>query len=38
MIERHYGEGTGLCGSEPKGCNRAACLAFEFIGNNVDVE
>ena len=29
MIERRYGEGTGLCGTEPKGCNRAACLAFE---------
>ena len=38
MIERHYGEGTGLCGTEPKGCNRAACLAFEPNKEVLEVE
>ena len=28
FIERKYGEGTGLCHGEPKGCDRAACLCF----------
>ncbi len=27
-IEKRYGEGTGLCDGEPKGCDRAACLGF----------
>lgn len=27
-IEKTYGEGTGLCDGEPKGCDRAACLRF----------
>ena len=33
FIEHKYGEGTGLCDGEPKGCNRAACLRF-IIRNN----
>lgn len=27
-IEKIYGEGTGLCDNEPKGCDRQECLRF----------
>lgn len=33
-IEIKYGEGTGLCNDEPKGCNRQACLLFEEREND----
>lgn len=38
MIEKKYGEGTGLCGTEPRGCNRTACVCFVSREDNVDVE